>query len=121
MGERRPHASRRAVFATSCCSISPTITRPRRGWRSRGPTAAVSRLDDVAGLAVMRIVSALANEAADAVVQHVAAAEAIDLAMKNGVNYPRGPLAWGDAIGAATVRDVLAHLIEQYGEDRYRI
>jgi len=82
---------------------------------------AVSRIDDVAGLVVMRIVSALANEAADAVVQRVAAAEAIDLAMKNGVNYPRGPLAWGDAIGATTVRDVLAHLIEQYGEDRYRI
>ena len=82
---------------------------------------AVSRLDDVAGLAVMRIVSALANEAADAVVQRVAAAEAIDLAMQKGVNYPRGPLAWGDAIGAATVRDVLAHLVEQYGEDRYRV
>ncbi len=82
---------------------------------------AVSRLDDVAGLAVMRIVCALANEAADAVVQGVAAAEAIDLAMQKGVNYPRGPLAWGDALGAATVRDVLAHLAEQYGEDRYRI
>jgi len=82
---------------------------------------AVSRLDDVAGLAVMRIVCALANEAADAVVQCVAAAEAIDLAMQKGVNYPRGPLAWGDVLGAATVRDVLVHLVEQYGEDRYRV
>ena len=27
---------------------------------------------------------------------------------RQGVNYPRGPLAWADAIGAATVRDVLA-------------
>jgi 3-hydroxybutyryl-CoA dehydrogenase len=82
---------------------------------------AVSRLDDVAGLAVMRIVAMLANEAADAVVQGVADADAIDLAMQQGVNYPRGPLAWADAIGAATIRDVLANLATHYGEDRYRI
>jgi 3-hydroxybutyryl-CoA dehydrogenase len=83
--------------------------------------AAVTRLDDVAGLAVMRTVAALANEAADAVVQGVAAPAAIDVAMTKGVNYPRGPLAWGDAIGVATVREVLANLAAHYGEDRYRI
>ena len=82
---------------------------------------AVSRLDDVAGLAVMRIVAMLANEAADAVVQGVADAEAIDLAMQQGVNYPRGPLAWADVIGATAIRDVLANLALHYGEDRYRI
>ena len=82
---------------------------------------AVSRIDDVAGLVVMRIVCALANEAADAVVQKVAAPDAIDLAMQKGVNYPRGPLAWGDAVGAATIRDVLGNLAAHYGEDRYRI
>jgi 3-hydroxybutyryl-CoA dehydrogenase len=82
---------------------------------------AVSRLDDVAGLAVMRTVAALANEAADAVAQRVASPGAIDLAMKQGVNYPHGPLAWGDAIGAATVRDVIANLASHYGEDRYRV
>jgi len=82
---------------------------------------AVSRLDDVAGLPVMRIVCALANEAADAVAQQVATPESIDLAMQKGVNYPRGPLAWGDAIGAAMVRDVLANLAAHYGEARYRI
>lgn len=82
---------------------------------------AVSRLDDVAGLAVLRVVAMLANEAADAVVQGVAAPDAIDLAMQKGVNYPRGPLEWADAIGAATVRDALANLAAHYGEDRYRI
>jgi 3-hydroxybutyryl-CoA dehydrogenase len=41
--------------------------------------------------------------------------------MKQGVNYPQGPLAWGDAIGASTVRDVIAHLGAHYGEDRYRV
>ncbi len=82
---------------------------------------AVSRLDDVAGLAVLRIVAMLANEAAEAVVQGVASPEAIDMAMEKGVNYPRGPLAWADAIGVGTIRDALANLAAHYGEDRYRI
>ena len=82
---------------------------------------AISRLDDVAGLAVLRIVAMLANEAADAVVQGVAAPEAIDLAMQKGVNYPRGPLAWADALGVAAIRTALANLAAHYGEDRYRI
>jgi 3-hydroxybutyryl-CoA dehydrogenase len=81
---------------------------------------AVSRLDDVAGLAVMRTVAMLANEAADAVTQGVATPADLDLAMQKGVNYPRGPLAWGDALGASRVRDVLQHLAAHYGEDRYR-
>ena len=60
---------------------------------------AVSRLDDVAGLAVLRTVAMLANEAADAVMQGIASADDVDLAMQKGVNYPRGPLAWADALG----------------------
>jgi len=87
----------------------------------RAAGIAVCCLDDVAALAVMRTVAALVNEAADAVVQGVATPAAIDLAMQQGVNYPRGPLAWADALGAALVCDVLAHLAAHYGEDRYRI
>ncbi len=81
----------------------------------------VSRFADVPGLAVMRTVAMLANEAADTVNQGVCSAAAADAAMKLGVNYPQGPLAWADALGVATVRSVLAHLGEAYGEDRYRI
>ncbi len=82
---------------------------------------AVSRFDDVAGLAVLRTVAMLANEAADAVVQGVAVAVAIDIAMEKGVNYPRGPLAWADAIGVGAVRAALANLDAHYGDGRYRI
>ena len=82
---------------------------------------AVSPVDDVAGLPVLRMVAMLANEAADAVVQGIASPADVDLAMRKGVNYPRGPLAWGDAIGAAVVRDALRHMHEHYGEPRYRL
>jgi 3-hydroxybutyryl-CoA dehydrogenase len=82
---------------------------------------AVSRVDDVAGLVVARTVSMLVNEACDAVKEGIATPDAIDLAMQKGVNYPRGPLAWGDAIGAARVRELVANLGAHYGEPRYRI
>jgi len=81
----------------------------------------VSRFLDVPGLAVMRTVAMLANEAADAVNQGVCSEAAADSAMRLGVNYPRGPLAWADAVGIGTIRDVLANLGASYGEDRYRI
>ena len=82
---------------------------------------AVSRIDDVAGMLVLRTVAMLANEAADAVAQGIASAADVDLAMRKGVNYPRGPLEWGDALSPAFVRETLVNLAIHYGEDRYRL
>ena len=81
----------------------------------------VTRMDDVPGLAVMRTVAMLANEAADAVNQGVCSAQAADLAMQKGVNYPRGPLAWADMVGVRHIVTVLENLASSYGEDRYRV
>ncbi len=82
---------------------------------------AVSVLDDVPGLIVMRTVAMLANEGADAVYQGVCSAEAVDTAMRGGVNYPLGPMAWADRIGVGRVVAVLDHMAAIYGEDRYRV
>jgi len=81
---------------------------------------AVSPLKDRPGMAVMRTVVMLANEAADAVHQAVCTAADVDRAMMKGVNYPRGPLAWADCIGLVAVQGVLDQLARHYGEDRYR-
>ena len=81
---------------------------------------AVSPLDDVPGLLVMRTVCMLANEAADAVNQGVAGADAVDTAMRLGVGYPRGPLAWAEAIGVPLIVTALANLAAGYGAERYR-
>jgi 3-hydroxybutyryl-CoA dehydrogenase len=81
----------------------------------------VSRIDDVPGMLVMRTVAMLANEAADAVNTGVCSAAAVDIAMQKGVNYPRGPLAWTDAIGVTQVVSVLTNMAASYGEDRYRV
>jgi 3-hydroxybutyryl-CoA dehydrogenase len=80
----------------------------------------VSEIGDVPGLLVMRTLAMLVNEAADAVNQGVCSVADVDAAMCSGVNYPKGPLAWADELGAAYVRDVLNGLAASYGEDRYR-
>lgn len=81
---------------------------------------AVSIIDDAPGMMVTRTVAMLANEAADAVNQGVCSAADLDLAMRKGMNYPRGPLEWADELGLANVLLVLDHLAAEYGEDRYR-
>jgi 3-hydroxybutyryl-CoA dehydrogenase len=64
-----------------------------------------------------RIVCQLVNEAMFAVGEGVGSPEDVDRGMKLGLNYPRGPLEWGELIGFPRVRAVLGAL---EGE-RYRI
>jgi 3-hydroxybutyryl-CoA dehydrogenase len=82
---------------------------------------AVTPMADVAGMAVMRAVATLANEAADVVAHGVASAEDVDTAMRLGTNYPLGPLAWADHLGAPLLARVLENLQAHYGEERYRV
>ncbi len=81
---------------------------------------AVSLIDDAPGLVVLRTVAMLVNEALDMAQHGVASPEDIDLAMTLGVNYPKGPFAWGNEIGLDLVKSVLDNLKRHYGEDRYR-
>jgi 3-hydroxybutyryl-CoA dehydrogenase len=37
-----------------------------------------------------------------------------------GLNHPRGPLAWGDLLGPASVLAILRGLQGEYGDDRWR-
>jgi 3-hydroxybutyryl-CoA dehydrogenase len=60
------------------------------------------------------------NEAAFALMDGVASAEDIDMAMKLGTNYPLGPLEWADRIGLDQVLSVLEGLQAEHGDDRYR-
>jgi 3-hydroxybutyryl-CoA dehydrogenase len=79
-----------------------------------------SPLDDVAGLVVLRLTAMLVNEAADAVAYGICSPGAIDVAMRHGVNYPRGPLEWSEQVGLHVFARALANLREHYGEERYR-
>ncbi|MFY0683656.1 MAG: 3-hydroxybutyryl-CoA dehydrogenase [Balneola sp.] len=67
-----------------------------------------------------RILTMLINEAFDAVFMNIGSAEDVDLAMQNGVNYPKGLLAWAEEIGLEKVLGRMNALYEEYQEDRYR-
>jgi 3-hydroxybutyryl-CoA dehydrogenase len=79
----------------------------------------VAWVGDAPGLVLARIVAALVNEAAFALAEGVAAAEDVDEGMVLGLNHPRGPLAWADAMGIEHVVRVVDGLADGTGTDRY--
>lgn len=81
---------------------------------------AAVELPDVPGLVVMRTVAMLVNEGVDAVHFGVGDEEGIDHAMRNGVNYPLGPIEWGRMIGFGDVLEVIDHLYGALHDPRYR-
>jgi 3-hydroxybutyryl-CoA dehydrogenase len=88
---------------------------------SEGVDAPVPNKDEALGQAIFnRILAMLINEAFDALFMQVASQEDIDIAMKFGVNYPKGLIEWAHEIGLDHVLTTLQNLFEEYGEDRYR-
>jgi 3-hydroxybutyryl-CoA dehydrogenase len=81
---------------------------------------AVYLVEDTPALIVTRTVAMLANLAFDALASQVASEPDIDTAMRLGVNYPRGPLAWGREWGASTLVRILDHLEDWYRDGHYR-
>jgi 3-hydroxybutyryl-CoA dehydrogenase len=80
----------------------------------------VEWVGDTPGLVLGRIVCQLVNEAAFAVEQQIGSVDDIDRGVRLGLNYPRGLLEWGDAIGLRLVLGVLDGLQRETGSDRYR-
>jgi 3-hydroxybutyryl-CoA dehydrogenase len=68
-----------------------------------------------------RVISMIVNEAYFALGENLATPESIDLAMKNGVNYPLGPIEWGQKIGHTHIIDLLSEYSEITEDPRYRI
>ena len=68
-----------------------------------------------------RIVSQLANEAAFAAGEGVAAPGDIDAAMRLGLNHPRGPFEWIEELGAPQVVATLDELRASTADERYEV
>jgi 3-hydroxybutyryl-CoA dehydrogenase len=80
----------------------------------------VERVGDAPGLVLGRIVCQLVNEAAFAVSEGVGSPEDVDVAMRLGYNWRRGPLEWADMIELDHVLATLDALHEELREERYR-
>jgi 3-hydroxybutyryl-CoA dehydrogenase len=75
----------------------------------------VALVEDRAGLFLGRTVGSIVNEAVYVVQDEIATPEDVDLAMRLGTNYPRGPIEWGQEIGGDRVRRILQRLAVQDG------
>jgi len=75
---------------------------------------------DAPGLVLGRIVCQLVNEACFALAEGIGAAADIDVALRLGFNYPRGPLEWADLIELDHVLATIDALYEERREERYR-
>ncbi|MCM2288408.1 MAG: 3-hydroxyacyl-CoA dehydrogenase [Sulfuritalea sp.] len=80
----------------------------------------VSVMRDSAGFVAQRIVACIVNIGCDIAQQRVAAPADIDRAVTLGLGYPKGPLAFGDALGPRKVLGVLEAMQDFYGDPRYR-
>jgi 3-hydroxybutyryl-CoA dehydrogenase len=80
----------------------------------------VVEIEDCVGGVIGRMVCQVINESAFAVQEGVGSTADVDAGMELGMNHPRGPFAWLDAIGAPQVLRVLDGLRDFTGEERYR-
>ena len=87
------------------------------GRRPDGPRRETLNAEQIAA----RVLATIVNEAASAVAEGVAAPLAIDTAMRLGMNYPNGPLEWGERIGLEHVVRTLDSLHTAVPDGRYRV
>ncbi len=81
---------------------------------------AVTLIDDSAGFIVQRVLASIVNIGCDIVQQGICSPADLDGAVVLGLGYPRGPLAWGDHLGAGRVLSILRNLQRSSGDPRYR-
>ena len=107
-----------AVIAAAASNPTAATLKAVRHFQQQGKR--VLQVADYPGLLIWRTVAMIINEALDALQKGVASEEDIDTAMRLGVNYPRGPLAWGEQLGWQRLLCLLENLQRHYGEERYR-
>jgi 3-hydroxybutyryl-CoA dehydrogenase len=110
-------ASRRSLMTTPL--TSPAMRDAAHALFAADGTA-VCVIRDSAGFVAQRILACIVNIGCDIAQQRVAAPADIDRAVTLGLGYPKGPLAFGDALGAARVLKILETMQDFYGDPRYR-
>ncbi|WP_207486054.1 3-hydroxyacyl-CoA dehydrogenase [Arenibaculum pallidiluteum] len=80
----------------------------------------VTTIRDSHGFVAQRVLATIVNIACDMAQQRIATPDDIDAAVRLGLGYPQGPLAWGDALGPMRVLGILERILAGTGDPRYR-
>ncbi len=107
-------ASDTVVLAAAATNVPAATEKAVHYFQQQGKK--VLRIADYPGLLVWRTVAMLINEALDAVQKGVASPQDVDTAMRLGVNYPHGPLAWGERLAGGGCCNCWRTLQHHYGE-----
>jgi 3-hydroxybutyryl-CoA dehydrogenase len=78
-------------------------------------------VDDRVGMVTPRIICMIINEACYTLQEKTAGVTDIDLGMKLGTNYPKGPFEWANLIGVENVYNLLQAMYEDTKEERYKV
>jgi 3-hydroxybutyryl-CoA dehydrogenase len=112
-----PTDKRRTLMTTPL--TSPALRAAAHGlFASDGVPVTV--IGDSPGFVTQRVIAQIVNIACDIAQQRIASPGDIDAAVTLGLGYPRGPLAWGDAVGPERILRILERLLDFYGDPRYR-
>ena len=79
-----------------------------------------SLIADSAGFVAQRVLASIINIGCEIAQQGVCSPADLDRAVELGLGYPKGPLGWGDHLGASRVLAILNALLERTGDPRYR-
>ncbi|KPQ20904.1 MAG: 3-hydroxyacyl-CoA dehydrogenase, C-terminal domain [Rhodobacteraceae bacterium HLUCCA24] len=79
-----------------------------------------TEIGDSPGFVAQRVLATIVNIACEIAQQQIASPADIDTAVRLGLGYPRGPLAWGDAMGAHRILTILERIETRTGDPRYR-
>ncbi|GGE11752.1 3-hydroxybutyryl-CoA dehydrogenase [Marinithermofilum abyssi] len=72
------------------------------------------------GFVTTRLIVTIINEAINTLMEGVATAEDIDIAMKRGFQFPYGPLEMADRFGLDSVLASMERLFREYGDTKFR-
>jgi 3-hydroxybutyryl-CoA dehydrogenase len=110
--------SQRRVIMTTPATSEQAREMARGLFGVNGGHTSVIR--DSNGLVCQRVVAHIVNIACEIAQQGIAAPQDIDNAVKLGLGYPHGPLAWGDQLGPTRVLSILENMEAANGDGRYR-
>ncbi|EHG6164697.1 3-hydroxyacyl-CoA dehydrogenase PaaH [Escherichia fergusonii] len=108
------------VVTIASAAVNPDSATRKAIYYLQQQGKTVLQIADYPGMLIWRTVAMIINEALDALQKGVASEQDIDTAMRLGVNYPYGPLAWGAQLGWQRILRLLENLQHHYGEERYR-
>lgn len=112
-----PPERRRVIMP--CLMAEPLAVSQAIALASAGAVP-VSVIRESTGFVAQRVMSLMVNLACDLAQQAVASPADIDRATRLALGYPKGPLEWGDQLGADRVLRILQSIFTLSGDPRYR-